>query len=197
VQCQSTLSASCAYGSSVRGWGLTSWGRGPAARARGWRVHVDYALEPARRAGQTRGPQHNVNDAASKDIPRRGLLAETGLVGGDSLVVRGSLESRGQHNGRAPRTHRRRVDGTRGRHGWESKVGKVSRVAEALSHTVGGRVEPTAGSSVCQRSGRGVVRRRAADEMDRLSAWRWFHVGSNSRRARLCVTMNGEGQSVE
>jgi undecaprenyl diphosphate synthase len=26
----------CAYGSSVRGWGLTSWGRGPAARARGW-----------------------------------------------------------------------------------------------------------------------------------------------------------------
>jgi hypothetical protein len=152
VQCQSTLSASCAYGSSVRGWGLTSWGRGPAARARGWRVHVDYALEPARRAGQTRGPQHNVNDAASKDIPRRGLLAETGLVGGDSLVVRGSLESRGQHNGRAPRTHRRRVDGTRGRHGWESKVGKVSRVAEALSHTVGGRVEP---QGVLSARGRG------------------------------------------
>ena len=34
----------CAHGSSVRGWGLPSWGRGPSrggARAEG--VHVDYA----------------------------------------------------------------------------------------------------------------------------------------------------------
>ncbi len=30
----------CAYGSSVRGWGLTSWGRGPAAGARGRRAFM-------------------------------------------------------------------------------------------------------------------------------------------------------------
>ena len=70
-----------------------------------------------------------------KTLPRQALLAETGSVGGDSVVARGSLVSRRPHNGRGPRTHRRgstaRMDSATG------KVGKVSRVAEALPHSEG------------------------------------------------------------
>ena len=67
--------------------------------------------------------------------PRRGLLAETGIVGGDSVIVRGSLAPWRVHNGKAPGPagvgSTARVDST------AAKVGKVSRVASALPHSEG------------------------------------------------------------
>ena len=70
-----------------------------------------------------------------KGLPRRVLLAETGVVGGDSLIIRGSLEPRGHATrgfrgptavGLAARAESAAV-----------KVGKVSRVASALPHSEG------------------------------------------------------------
>ncbi len=87
--------------------------------------------EPAWRAGQTRGPQHDANDAASKGLPRRILLAEPGDVGGDALVNRGSLVSRPVYNGSRSRPHRRRVGGTCGQHGRESREGLGGRFRRA------------------------------------------------------------------
>ena len=66
----------------------------------GWERIGPMSSEPARRAGHTGGPQHDANDAAPKNIPRQAWLAETGSVGGDSVVARGSLVSQRPHNGR-------------------------------------------------------------------------------------------------
>ena len=91
--------------------------------------------EPARRARQTRGPQHEANDAAPKDVSRRELLAEAGTCGGDSVLRGGSLTSPLQHNG-----WERRTTGVRSTARVEravAKVGKVSRVASALPHSEG------------------------------------------------------------
>src|SRR5207245_9911780 len=49
-----------------------------------------YAGRSMKRTMQRRNP-----------LPRRVLLAETGTVGGDSLIARGSLASRWVHNGKA------------------------------------------------------------------------------------------------
>jgi len=68
------------------------------------------------------------NDAAPKYKPRRVLLAEAGVVGGDSVWDRGSLVSRHQHNGKVSRTRRRRVDGMCGQHGSESREGLAGRL---------------------------------------------------------------------
>ena len=70
-----------------------------------------------------------------KGLARRVLLAETGVVSGDSVIIGGSLE---------PRGHATR--GFRGLTGVglaareesaAAKVGKVSRVASALPHSEG------------------------------------------------------------
>ena len=71
-----------------------------------------------------------------KGLPRRILLAETGFVGGDSVIIRGSLASphQGTTGGCGEPTgvgSMARVEGT------AVKVGKVSRVAEALPHSEG------------------------------------------------------------
>ena len=68
-------------------------------------------------------------------LPRLILLAGTGFVDGDSLIIRGSLESAREHNGRARRTTG--VGSTACLESTAVKVGKVPRVAEALPHSEG------------------------------------------------------------
>jgi hypothetical protein len=63
------------------------------------------------------------------------LLAATGFVVGDSLIIRGSLESARVHNGRARRTTG--VGSVACFEGTAVKVGKVPRAAEALPHSEG------------------------------------------------------------
>ena len=68
-------------------------------------------------------------------LPRRVLLAEAGLVVGDSVIIRGSLESPGEHNGKAWRTTG--VGSAACTESTAAKVGKVPRVAEAFPHSEG------------------------------------------------------------
>ena len=68
-------------------------------------------------------------------MPRRELLAETGVVGGDSLIDRGSLESLCGYNGKAQWTAG--VGSTACVESTVAKVGKVPRVAEVLPHSEG------------------------------------------------------------
>ena len=63
-----------------------------------------------------------------KALPRQVVLAETGVVGGDSVRGRGSLVAGRERNGSAPRTHRRAVDGTCGKHSSERRDGLAGRL---------------------------------------------------------------------
>jgi hypothetical protein len=85
--------------------------------------------------GKHAGRSIKRTDAAPKSRIRRLLLVETGIVSGDSIGFRGSLESLREHNGMAQRTAG--VRSTARMEGTAAKVGKVPRVAEALPHSEG------------------------------------------------------------
>ena len=95
----------------------------------------------ARRRSQPGGLGKHTGRSMTRTMQRRNLttrrilLAETAVVGGDSVLCRGSLVPRRQHNGRPPGPtgvgSTARVDST------AMKVGKVWLVAEALPHSEG------------------------------------------------------------
>ena len=95
----------------------------------------------ATRRSQSGGPGKATGRSMTRTMqrrnssPRRGLLAEAGSGGGDSVGRGGSLASLVQHNGTEQRTtgvgSTARVDRA------VAKVGKVSWVASALPHSEG------------------------------------------------------------
>ena len=86
----------CAYGSSVRGWGLTSWGRGPAAGSEGGGPSCCLRSSPWMRGAprfRQADPEKNVGHTklrpSGRSLVDGELLAQSEVLQGQLAMVAG------------------------------------------------------------------------------------------------------------